>query len=661
MALFSGLLVLGLVCALSLCAAAALGWDAALLPLPTLAAGAVLLSLCGCFGVLGAGAWAVPALLLLGAVYSGVRAGAAALQKAACSPGLWLFAGASAFFWVLFAVQRPMFTQWDEFTAWGAAAKLVKTMDALYVAQPYSLTASHSLPGSSMVCYLFAAFSPAFSEWACFAAVDTLLLACAAAAAAIAAPKARWPQSVLVFGAAALLPLLFQVLPAGAVGTAYRTLMADMPMGFLFGGALCAYFAAPARRSGAVLALAPLALLALYKDIAFAYSLIAAFVIALDWLCCPPQKTKPSRALPGALGVFALTALPGLLAFLGWNAYVAAADTAAAAGVGSAGLGYGAVLLGGVRQLLGIGREEGFARLMALMARAFFGRRVFLAGGGAAAVALLAVMAALGRACAPKGAARRRPLAACAGLAVGFAALYAFHLILYHYNFAASEALVLKDYERYLGPYYAGWALTAFCLLGQGAAAGAKRAPAALAAAALAVAACVAWRGIPAAGFWSDVSSLYTVRTDVQRRAAAMNAVLDWPDRVLVLSQGDDATRWYYYKYELTATVVNGWAWDEAAGTCIDGDFMNLVPEAGSDMYTYTTRGDLAQLRAHMDANACAYLLIDRSDGYLAGELGPAVAGGLGEAGPAALYRYLPGQDVCFVPVAVAESGVATG
>lgn len=37
-----------------------------------------------------------------------------------------------------------------------------------------------------------------------------------------------------------------------------------------------------------------------------------------------------------------------------------------------------------------------------------------------------------------------------------------------------------------------------------------------------------------------------------------MNTVLDWPDRVLVLSQGDDATRWYYYRYELTAQVVNG-------------------------------------------------------------------------------------------------------
>ena len=66
------------------------------------------------------------------------------------------------------------------------------------------------------------------------------------------------------------------------------------------------------------------------------------------------------------------------------------------------------------------------------------------------------------------------------------------------------------------------------------------------------------WRGIPAAGFWTGANSRYTLRADVQNRADTMNAVLNWPDRVLVISQGDDATRWYYYRYELTAQVVNG-------------------------------------------------------------------------------------------------------
>ena len=73
-----------------------------------------------------------------------------------------------------------------------------------------------------------------------------------------------------------------------------------------------------------------------------------------------------------------------LAAFSSWGRYTAAvtptADTAAS--VGSEGLSYGAVLVGGVKQLLGMGRTEKFAQIMAAMGSAFlyaahlpFGRR----------------------------------------------------------------------------------------------------------------------------------------------------------------------------------------------------------------------------------------------------------------------------------------------
>lgn len=52
-----------------------------------------------------------------------------------------------------------------------------------------------------------------------------------------------------------------------------------------------------------------------------------------------------------------------------------------------------------------------------------------------------------------------------------FAALYAFHLILYYYNFSDVEGLALKDYDRYLSPYYQAWMLAMLCLLARSAAA----------------------------------------------------------------------------------------------------------------------------------------------------------------------------------------------
>ena len=67
-----------------------------------------------------------------------------------------------------------------------------------------------------------------------------------------------------------------------------------------------------------------------------------------------------------------------------------------------------------------------------------------------------------------KGPARRRVLGPT-WFAFCFAALYLFHLILYCYNFSDLEGLMLKDYDRYLAPYYQAWMLAMLCLLANGA------------------------------------------------------------------------------------------------------------------------------------------------------------------------------------------------
>ena len=374
-------------------------------------------------------------------------------------------------------------------------------------------------------------------------------------------------------------------------------------------------------------------LLTLTKDICFAYGLIAAFLIGLDQLATADKPIKQSfpRAFLRAGGL----AVCVVAAFASWSRYTAAVtptvDTGAS--VGSAGLSYGAVLTGGVKQLLGIGRDDKFAQIMAAMGNAFFTRRICLLGGGIIAAFFAA----------EKGPARRRVLMAHLAFAFCFAALYAFHLILYYYNFSDVEGLALKDYDRYLSPYYQAWMLAMLCLLARSAAA--------------------RWRGIPAAGFWSDADSLYTLRADVQDRADTMNTVLDWPDRVLVLSQGDDATRWYYYRYELTAQVVNGFGgfYGRLGETQDrwDSDFMNLVESENWTLYDYKAVCVPATLVAYMQEKDCDYLLIDRADDYLQREFSPYFEGGLTADMPATLYHF-EGADaaVPFTLAAVAESGV---
>ena len=172
------------------------------------------------------------------------------------------------------------------------------------------------------------------------------------------------------------------------------------------------------------------------------------------------------------------------------------------------------------------------------------------------------------------------------------------------------------------------------------------------------------WRGIPTAGFWTRADSLYTVRTDVKTRAEAMNEVLDWNDRVLVISQGDDATRWYYYKYELTARVVNGYGgvwWGDGDYTSRwDSDFMNLVESLNWTLYEYPAVCTNASLIAYMEEKNCDYLVLDRADDYLEREFSDVFEGGIQADQPATLYQFMGrGAAYPFVPVVTAESGVS--
>ncbi len=662
MTLVGGLLVLALVCAVSVCAAADTGRDAAVFPLPVLA-GSVCLLLCGGYlGLLVPALWVNYALLAALAVGLGVHAGRERLKAALFSPGFLFFAAASVVFWVMFAVLQPMFTQWDEFTFWGAAAKLLKEHGMLYPADPVNLKAAAGLPGLGLVSFFVQGLSPVFTEWQCLAAYDMLFMACIAAASAL--PRRRWAHSAMVLAAGVLLPFFFSVVSQGTASTVYANAMADIPLALLFGGVVSLWFAVGPGKLGLLLTALPLALQTLAKDMGFAYALIAVFLIFLDLIFGQEHKgLRPVRIFGGALWRAVVLAVPVLAAFVSWNRYTAACLNSGSGTVGGAGLSYGQVLTGGLAQFFGIGRTEKFSDIMNLMGDAFFTRDVCLLGPGVRALAAITLVAAAAFVFAGRGAPRRRVLVTWLGFAFCFAAFYLFHLILYCYNFSDVEAYILKDYERYIGPYYQGWMLAMLCLLGRSAAEYKGRwyrlANGALLGAAACVLAVFFWRGVPTAGFWTRADSLYLLRQDVKERAAAANEVLDWDDTVLVISQGDDATRWYYYNYELTARVARGYGGyfnGEDASSRWDSDFMNLVESENWTLYDYKAVCTPDALVAYLEEKGCNYLLIDRADDYLERDFSDLFEGGLTADMPATLYRFDPDAATPFTPVAVAES-----
>lgn len=639
MAYLDGVLALLGICGLCLFFAEFCGMRAALLPLPVLAGSAVWLCLWGFAGLLLPGAWVWLALCAAGAVLAMRRAGARQAMERLCTPGFLIFVGGALALWALFAATKPQFILWDEFTFWGTACKMTKVNHMLHPAAPGNLAARAGNPGLMLLSYLFQFASPGFAEWKCFAAYDILYLAALVALAATAQggpgrQERRWPRAVLLAAAAALLPYFFTAPGVGGISTVYLNVMGDTALGLVFGGALCLYFQAGRTKGGLAALGATLCLLTLLKDVGLAYALIAVAVVAVDrWLAAPKAGL---RSLGQAAGVGAALAVPVAALFAGWSGYVAWAAGINKNSVGSTATGnnvsYTQMLTDGVLQLLGRGSDkyaEKFATIRGLMARAFTETDVCLLGSGAAALAVIAAVLALAFAFSQKGPARRRVGWFTLASALGFCAFLVFHLFLYVYNFTEREALILKDYDRYIGPFYMGWLLAALCLLALAAQQGAlpRCARLAVLCATGGLAAAFVLRGLPSAGFWNYPHQNYSARQEVAQRAAKLNSALTWGDTVFLISQGDDATRWYYYGYELNAVMGNGFGgfrYAEEGSDNWETTFANLVCPYDDDysrvkykfqkLYQYTAECDRQDLVAFLREKGYSHLLLDQSD-----------------------------------------------
>ena len=105
-------------------------------------------------------------------------------------------------------------------------------------------------------------------------------------------------------------------------------------------------------------------------------------------------QRRKQQAEAKRLRITLILAAVVLAVFISWNRYTAAVTPTETTGasVGSAGLSYGAVLTGGIKQLLGIGREERFAQIMQSMGQAFLYRRVCLVGAPIMAVSCILLL-----------------------------------------------------------------------------------------------------------------------------------------------------------------------------------------------------------------------------------------------------------------------------
>ncbi len=645
---------LGLLAVLALCVfyAVQCRLPAALAPLAavgTLLAAPGLLATVLPLRLVGALLYAACAALL---VLTFVKNGPAAC-KVLADPAFLLFCGCAVFALCVLAVRRPLFSDWDEFSHWGTAVKMMKVNGALYTAHAgWYWTASQppALPGFAWLVQYFGSFAP----WKVFFAYDVVLFACFSSVLAMVSKKMAGffvPVAVTLV----ILPFFFGTAQRTVyLSTGYMTAYADAVVGALFGGAVAFYYALRAAgRPGAYAAL-PLAALALCKDNLFALALLAAGMMAADTLFAVRAQHFRGwrlRKVWRAAGFF----VAPLAAFFVWKAHVQAANLRNPVMQGAeTGGSVGGGLAEAVREMfVPSARGDAFHNTLRDMASEFLSGKPWpasQAGSGIVTCALVLAVFGLAIGLAGTRAARVRAALAAGLSALGFLA-YQFELFVY-FAFLNPYGAGTPDYERYNEPFYIGWAMIALAVLAlslqtapPGRAFAGRGAVTALAAGAAAM---FCLNVLPGYSVLDYPDRDFDALRAEEARAVALAAEVEPGARVFFVSQGDDGGKWFRYHYYFQPVVLD---YSEGGGTIV-------TKERDGVQFPIVFTPD--ELRAYLDGDRlhhgsglpCGYILVEHADDEFVKSYAGLFTDGLAatEAGAPVLYRR--GADGQFSPVA---------
>ncbi|MDL2325024.1 hypothetical protein LJC61_07775 [Ruminococcaceae bacterium OttesenSCG-928-A16] len=657
--------------------------SASVMPLVAVSIAMLWFTLFGALGFLAVGGWLWYAACAAALAFCVATEKAALLKR--LTPGFLFFVAGSVLFITLFFATKPMLTQWDEFTFWGAAGKVVTNTGQLYTTAQSNLIARYAPPGLLVFSYMLQFFGKSFAEHQFMAAFAMVYLAGFAAATALW-DKTRAGATV-IFAAFFALPFLFDGSGTGVVSYSYLSCMADTALAAFFGGALCLYFVLD-KKDAKQLLLFGIALAALtnIKDVGLALACIAWLVALLDTMFCE-YKTVAFFALRRWKAALA-HAVVGLVfimgSYAGWAAHILAATKINRANVGSGGGGMSqlTMMLTGIKALLRIQPDAVFDDRATKMVQGFFGNYQGQSSAnfrlwvfGPAVRMLLVILAVLFLAwlfsSRPQ---KRRVLVFTLAMLAGFVMFSIFLTFTYTYIFKGGEAETLKDYARYSMPYWFGWFMAALVLLGTAATQKAKQLhwrPVFAKAGVLLVAVCVLGsvlaRGNWQANFLRVSPALFGKRLDVQSVVKiAEQEGMQPGDIVYLISQEDDASRFYMFSYELEKTTLAtlyraptpGDEWQTNGKLPLGTTAASLVPPGSVGGYAEAAECTPNDLLAYLQARGCTHILLDRADGYIKEFFGPLFSDGLAgwnedgqyQSGPRYYQIVWQGKTASFVP-----------
>ena len=590
-------------------------------------------------------------VLLLGGIWGMAAEGVLARRSARPDPArAALDHPAAKVFWVLavllavyFARLQPDFLNFDEYSSWGTAAKLMADNDQLYTlcdaGLPWQMT---ELAGLPLVSYFFQYFGD-FAPWRAIYAADFVMLA-ACAAVAGCAKKARTALPLLL--AALLVPTLLSVAGHTALlSTAWLEFLGDMPAGMLFGGAVAFWLGVRRTPLPARLLTLPVVLLAAnIKSNTLVLALAAAGLIALDCLFFPADDVpRGAKAAASRLG-FSLACLAApLVQYLCWSAHITplVLKNAQSGGMGdTAGASLPEVAVNGVRMLLGLpvtdyfeARRTLFQSYGAAMQSAFFTRNVSMLGTGAAVAVLSLVLFALAILLGKNARARVNALVLGLGSVLCFGGYTLMLWLSYAFLLKDSTPDNMASYARYFGSYYSGWLLIALAVL----ALACDTAPKAVFGRAAALVTGAAFALVFALQTEPQFTILGVSEGEyaaVRAERAVANAAaqqISSGERVFLIRQGDEGFYWFLYNQTLRPLDL---VYGEGGATYGDP----ALTDAGDDPYfaPYTAE----EFAAMVDEEDITWLLVARVDETFTASYGDLFTDDLAAAqqGPA-LYR----------------------
>ncbi len=468
------------------------------------------------------------------------------------TPGILLFIISSAILVVILLSTQPVFHDWDEFSFWGISKLLTDNHNRLYTYFKSSMVGSSTPPALAVLSYFFGFFNAAFTEWVSYFAYDVLFMACFAAFTGIS-DKKQPHISTMLFVTAVVLPFIFTVTELNSkLSSAYISVYADMPMGFVFAGAIAVYLCSQKDNRQDILQVLPVIVFLTYiKDMGFALSCITAFVLFFDMVVSKKQysffvfKGFAAKVAAGVATVFT-----ALATFLSWSFHMARVMQRDPFNLGGeTNMGMIQMLLTGVKELLSPEKSRKFTTIMNSMFAAFFDIKISMLGAGIRIVAVITVIFALAFIFGDKKG-KIRTAVMYITTAVGFVGYYIFHIFLYVYIFK-DNAYVLPSYERYMYIYYIGWFAIALLALTLAATSG-KAMPVMFVYAI--GAACLFITGFylePGNTFICAAGNSFPKRRLINQKVERLQDVISPDDVIYVISENNAGENWFIYTHEL--------------------------------------------------------------------------------------------------------------